>query len=85
MKTKFFRLVKLIAGWSLVLLGIIGWFTPILPGTLFILLGFALLSSESEWVRQKIESWKARFPRQAAKLEAVKESLVSKIGRKEKT
>lgn len=76
------RYCKLILGWALVLLGIIGWLLPILPGTPFIVLGFTLLSSQSECIRNKIESLRERFPRQAAKLHALKEGLAAKIKRK---
>jgi len=83
MKATIHRLLKLISGWVLVLLGIIGWFLPVIPGTLFVLLGLALLSTQSEWVREKIEalldSLRARFPRQAHRLQSLKEGLVSRI------
>lgn len=77
----FNRYCKLILGWALVLLGVIGWLLPILPGTPFIILGLAVLSSQSEWIRNKIESLRARFPRQAAKLQTLKDSLAAKINR----
>ncbi len=44
----FNRLFKLVFGWSLVSRGVVGLLVPVLPGTLFILLGFELLSSQSE-------------------------------------
>ena len=82
MKATLNRLFKLAFGWCLVFLGIIGWLTPILPGTIFIVLGLAILSSQSEWVRGKIESLieflRVRFPRQASRLQALKEGLISK-------
>lgn len=74
------RFLKLVAGWVLVSLGVAGWFTPVLPGTPLIFLGLALLSSQSEWVRNKIQSLKVRYPRQASKFEAIKEGLMSKFG-----
>jgi len=80
MKTTFYSLMKLISGWTLVFLGVIGWFIPVVPGTIFIFLGFALISSQSEWVRNLIDSLSLRFPRQAAKLRAIKEGLLSRIG-----
>ena len=79
MKSKFNRYCKLTVGWALVSLGIIGWLLPILPGTPFIVLGLAILSAESEWLRNKIEALKMRFPRQTAKLQALKESLAAKL------
>ena len=80
MKATFYRVLKLLSGWTLVFLGVIGWFIPVVPGTLFIILGFALISAQSEWVRNLIDSLSLRFPRQAAKLRAIKEGLLSKIG-----
>jgi len=79
MKSKFNRYCKLTVGGVLVSLGIIGWLLPILPGTPFIVLGLAILSAESEWLRNKIEALKTRFPRQTAKLQALKESLAAKL------
>lgn len=45
------RLVRLIAGWAFVLLGIAGLFLPILQGVLFLFVGIALLSAASPRVR----------------------------------
>ncbi|MGH7773289.1 MAG: PGPGW domain-containing protein [Candidatus Binatia bacterium] len=81
MKATLKRYCKLISGWTLVLLGVIGWFLPVVPGTVLIFLGVALLSAQSEWMRKRIEFLKARFPRHAAKLQALKESLTSKMRR----
>jgi len=80
MKATFYRVLKLLSGWTLIFLGVIGWFIPVVPGTIFIILGFALISAQSEWVRNLIDSLSLRFPRQAAKLRAIKEGLLSKIG-----
>lgn len=79
MKSKFNRYCKMTVGWALVSLGIIGWLLPILPGTPFIVLGLAILSAESEWLRNKIEALKMRFPRQTARLQLLKESLAAKL------
>lgn len=75
MKAAIHHIFKLTLGWLLVLLGVIGWFLPVVPGTLLFLLGVAVLSAQSEWIRGKIENLKARFPRQAARFHALKESL----------
>lgn len=83
MKATLTRFMKVIAGWALVFVGVIGWFLPIVPGTLFIFLGLAILSAQSEWVRNKIELLKVRFPRQAARLHDLKEGLISKIKKEE--
>jgi len=81
MKAKLHRFCKLIAGWALVSLGLAGWLLPIIPGTPFIVLGLAILSAQSEWARKILDSLKVRFPRQAAKLRALKEGLAAKIRR----
>lgn len=75
MKATIHYISKLALGWLLVFLGVIGWFLPVVPGTLLFLLGVAILSAQSEWIREKIESLKARFPRQAARLRALREGL----------
>lgn len=84
MKATFHRYIKIISGWLLVALGVIGWVLPILPGTLFVVLGFTILSTQSEWVKRMIASLMLRYPRQAAKLQRLKENLISKF-RKENT
>jgi uncharacterized membrane protein YbaN (DUF454 family) len=77
-----YRLVKLIGGWILVILGVVGWFMLIVPGTPLIILGLTVLSGESPWVRKKIEAAKLRFPRLAASLEAIKNGIVSRLKRR---
>ena len=81
MKAFFKRFFKLALGWVLLLLGIAGLFLPILQGMLFIFLGVALLSTQSEWVRRGLEALRARFPRQAAKLQRMKEDILRKFQR----
>ncbi len=60
------RLVKRIAvlalGWGFLLLGIVGLVLPVLQGFLFLLIGLALLSSESETARRILERLRARYP-----------------------
>jgi len=82
MKAFFKRFFKLALGWALLLLGIVGLFLPILQGMLFIFLGVALLSTQSEWVRRGLESLRARFPRQAAKLRRLKRGLLRRFRRR---
>ena len=61
------RYVILSLGWFFVLLGILGLFLPILQGILFLLIGFILLSRESEWAKRQLEKLKSRYPRFAEK------------------
>ena len=57
------RLVRLTTGWSLLVLGIIGLFLPVLQGILFIASGLAILSTESAWAKrllERISEWRKR-------------------------
>jgi uncharacterized membrane protein YbaN (DUF454 family) len=51
--------VDWIVGLTLVLVGIIGGFIPILQGWVFVLAGLAVLSSHSRWARAILNSLKA--------------------------
>ncbi len=57
------RVLVLITGWSLILLGIVGLFLPILQGVLFILIGLIILSSEYIWAHHLLGRLRARFPK----------------------
>lgn len=81
MKTVLTRLIKLILGWFLLILGIVGLFLPVLQGLLFIFMGLAILSAQSRWIRNKIEFLRGRFPNQAGKLQALKEKVASALRR----
>ena len=78
MKAALNHILKLILGWTLVFLGILGLFLPILQGVLFLVLGFALLSTESEWVRKRIDAFTFRYPKLAEKLKNVKQTIAAK-------
>ncbi|MCI0568809.1 MAG: PGPGW domain-containing protein [Acidobacteria bacterium] len=57
------RLVRLSAGWALLILGIIGLFLPVLQGLVFIASGLALLSADLPWAKRLLEHfsrWRAR-------------------------
>jgi uncharacterized membrane protein YbaN (DUF454 family) len=51
MKPRNTRILVLIAGWSFILLGIVGLIFPFLQGGLFILVGLIVLSSQYAWAR----------------------------------
>jgi uncharacterized membrane protein YbaN (DUF454 family) len=51
--------VDWILGLTLVLVGIIGGFIPILQGWVFVLAGLAVLSSHSRWARAVLNTLKA--------------------------
>ena len=52
-----------VAGLSLVILGIVGLFLPVLQGVLFILAGLAILSSHSPLALRILDALKARLRR----------------------
>ncbi len=64
------RFFILVLGWTFIVLGILGLFLPILQGILFLLIGFILLSRESEWAQRQLEMLKTRYPKFAEKYDA---------------
>ncbi len=56
------RIAILALGWGFILLGIVGLVVPILQGFLFLLIGLALLSSESKTARRILERMRVRYP-----------------------
>lgn len=50
-KLKLKKIVKLVLGWLLIIAGIIFMFLPFFQGTVTILLGIGILSSEYKWAR----------------------------------
>lgn len=56
------RSIALLAGWSLLGLGVLGLFLPILPGVLLLLAGTSVLSSEYVWAHRTLQRLRARFP-----------------------
>ena len=62
------RVVVLIVGWLLIAVGIVGLFLPVLQGVLFILVGLAVLSRESEIARRWLQSARGRYPKADVKL-----------------
>jgi Kef-type K+ transport system membrane component KefB len=71
------RVAFLVFGWVTVLAGIIALFIPIIPGTLFLLIGAIILSSEYIFVRKVLERLRMRFP---VFDRAFKNAFVMKIG-----
>ena len=56
------RALVLTFGWLLVALGVVGLALPVLQGVLLILLGFFVLSRESEWARRHFQDLREKFP-----------------------
>ena len=57
------RILVVIAGWSFILLGIVGLFLPFLQGLLFILIGIIILSSQYAWARRLMAKLRQRVPK----------------------
>jgi uncharacterized membrane protein YbaN (DUF454 family) len=63
------RILILGFGWGFILLGIVGLFLPILQGILFLLIGLALLSTESRAARGILLKLRRRFPNLSRRLD----------------
>lgn len=59
----FWKTARLILGWGLIVLGIVGLFLPLLQGIVFIVAGLALLSRDSPWARRWLERAKGWLKR----------------------
>jgi uncharacterized membrane protein YbaN (DUF454 family) len=57
------RILIEVAGWFFIVLGVIGFFVPVLQGLLFVLIGLTLLSTQHDWARRWIIRLRHRFPR----------------------
>jgi uncharacterized protein len=57
------RILVPIAGWSFILLGLVGLVLPFLQGILFILVGLIILSSQYAWARLLLAKLRKRFPK----------------------
>lgn len=64
-----------IAGWFFIILGVLGLFLPILQGILFIMIGLAILSSRSEWVKRLLRNMESRYPQLHERVKRWKERL----------
>jgi uncharacterized membrane protein YbaN (DUF454 family) len=62
------RVIALVIGWTLIVLGVVGLFLPFLQGILFMLLGLYVLSRESKTAHRWLEHGRKRYPKVDAKL-----------------
>ena len=53
------RIFRLVAGWTLLAVGVVGLFLPVLQGFLLIISGLALLSTESPWAHRLLTRLKS--------------------------
>jgi uncharacterized membrane protein YbaN (DUF454 family) len=63
------RLAFIVAGWVLLMLGVLGLFLPILPGVLLLVVGLSILSVEYAWARRWMITLLHRFPATQKKLQ----------------
>jgi uncharacterized protein len=80
MASKLKRTIVLVIGWSLVVLGVLGLFLPVLQGVLLLLAGLSVLSSEYVWAHKILQRLRARFPRLSERLQAAETWVRSRLG-----
>ena len=57
------RFIIILIGFTLVLLGIVGWALPVVPGWALFLPGLAILAAEFVWARRLLDHLKAQGTR----------------------
>jgi len=67
MQVKVKRLLVLLLGWSLIVLGVIGLFLPVLQGVLFLLIGLYVLSTQYAQARRILQRLRSSFPSLASR------------------
>jgi len=67
----------LIIGWTILLLGIVGLFLPILQGVLFIMIGLAILSSRSKTIKRFLRHLEERHPHYHERMEKWRKKIKS--------
>jgi hypothetical protein len=75
------RAFKIVAGVAFTGLGVVGLFLPFLQGVLFMLIGLALLSSESRRLRALLDRLRRRFPEAHALERRLIDRFWQKLGR----
>jgi len=63
------RVALIVVGWALVVLGVVGWFLPILQGWLTLFMGLAVLSLASQRLHAFLRERFRRWPRGWRRLE----------------
>ncbi|HHZ83611.1 MAG TPA: hypothetical protein EYN18_02940 [Nitrospirales bacterium] len=56
------KILSLIAGWSFIVLGILGLFLPFLQGILFLLVGLIILSKHYAFAQRWLDKLRHRYP-----------------------
>jgi len=60
------RWLRIVGGFLLVLVGLLGLALPILPGWIFVIPGLMLLAREFHWARRLLERFKSYLPKKSA-------------------
>lgn len=63
MKSHRKRVPVLLAGWGFLAFGAVGMILPVLHGTVFVLIGLIILSSQYAWARLLVVKLRKRFPK----------------------
>ena len=56
------KTLRFVAGWSLIVVGIVGLFLPLLQGVVFIILGVIVLAPESPRIQRLRDKMETRAP-----------------------
>jgi hypothetical protein len=75
------RLLLLIVGWFVIVLGLAGLLLPGLQGILLLILGAAILSVASDAVHRWLENLLEHRPRMRGRLNAFRQKLRARLGR----
>ena len=59
------RWLRIVAGMSMLVVGLAGWLLPIVPGWLFVIPGLMLLGREFHWARKTLAWLKNRLPKKS--------------------
>ena len=62
MQPKLKSAIRLVVGWTFIVLGVTGLFLPLLQGILFLIIGLVILAPEYAWARSILARLKQRFP-----------------------
>ncbi len=75
------RMTKIFVGMGFMALGFVGLFLPVLQGVLFMLVGLAILSTESRRVRRLRDEIQRRHPGPWRQAQALKDRMKGWFGR----
>lgn len=67
-----------LAGWSLLVLGVIGLILPLLNGTIFLLLGIFVLREQHAWSQRALGWCHARWPARVDSLGALEGRMLAR-------